>query len=172
MKNQIKNIIKKFQVENDIDFRFSFDMPEGYETAFGSFDVVKNTLFLNLNIEDKTRIFYTLFHELRHALQYHKPFKFDKMISQSLDYVVLYNGICFKLIDNVWRKCKLEGFDFLNIYLSLPYEIDANEYAYAMTENSLGASLTLQEIYKQNKPKVLIDYKTIKKVFNEIDKKC
>lgn len=36
----------QFCGENHIEIALSYEMPEGYETAFGSFDVVRRTLFL------------------------------------------------------------------------------------------------------------------------------
>lgn len=40
----IKELCDKYSVE------LSFEMPEGYEDAFGTYDVTVNTLFLNLSL--------------------------------------------------------------------------------------------------------------------------
>ena len=40
----------QFCGENHIEIALSYEMPEGYETAFGSFDVVRRALFLNLPV--------------------------------------------------------------------------------------------------------------------------
>lgn len=61
--DEAKNTCQKYGVI------FSTDMPEGYENAYGTFDVTINTLFFNTNTElstDYERDFY-LFHELRHS---------------------------------------------------------------------------------------------------------
>lgn len=73
-----------------------------------------------------------MYHELRHAMQYLKPERFDETIQESRFYVVLYNGTCFKLVDHDWKECVLDGEEeyFTAAYLSLPYEMDANTFAY------------------------------------------
>lgn len=77
-------------------------MPAGYETAFGTYDIEKNTLFINDqfigNVSEPEYLFY-LYHELRHAEQYLQPDKFDEKIRKSLQYVILYNGTCFRFSD-------------------------------------------------------------------------
>ena len=56
----------------NIDLILSFSMPEGYETAFGTFDVETKTVFINADhlkeAHDYEKAFY-LFHELRHGVQ-------------------------------------------------------------------------------------------------------
>ena len=67
-------------------------MPPGYETAFGTFDVVAKTLFLNQDMLQEAPVFEALFylyHELRHALQYLRPELFDRVIQDSRFYVIL-----------------------------------------------------------------------------------
>ena len=46
---EIENIVAEFCHENDISIKLSHDMPAGYETAYGTYDVTINTLFLNLD---------------------------------------------------------------------------------------------------------------------------
>lgn len=114
--------------------QLSFQMPTGYEEANGTYDVTVNTLFLNpdfLSTNSLELPFYFL-HELRHAMQYLHPEQFPGEIQCSLPYVILHNGFCYKLVDGVWRELDLSGADadFENSYLSLPYELDANRFAY------------------------------------------
>ena len=59
--------------EHSLDLCLSFDMPCGYETANGMFDIASKTVFLNAerlrSVPDYEKAFF-LFHELRHASQY------------------------------------------------------------------------------------------------------
>ncbi len=67
-------------------------MPAGYETAYGTYDVTINTLFLNTAIlgnAPKYEVLFYLFHELRHAMQYLRPIMFDDKIKESINYVIL-----------------------------------------------------------------------------------
>jgi len=119
----IISIFHDFCIENDLAIKLSHDMPSGYETAFGTYDITINTLFLNLKMLEDAPEFEVLFyfyHELRHAEQYLHPERFELSIQESLPYVILYNGICYKLMGNTWYECKLEGEDFMDAYLSLP----------------------------------------------------
>lgn len=47
---EIEKIAIRFCYENGIDVKLSYDMPAGYETAYGTYDVTINTLFLNTSI--------------------------------------------------------------------------------------------------------------------------
>ena len=102
----------QFCGENHIEIGLSYEMPEGYETAFGSFDVGRRTLFLNLPVlqsaPEHEALFY-LCHQLRHALHYLSPVLFDELIQTSRYYVVLYDGVCYKLVGDSWKKCILSG---------------------------------------------------------------
>lgn len=104
------------------------------------------------------------------------PDKFSKEITESLNYVVLFDGTCFKYVLNNWTKCKFDekDEDFLNIYKSLPYEIDANKFAYLKTKQILENQYLnmLEELYRKTKPKVLIPTADLKRLFNKIDEKC
>ena len=76
----IERIVDEFFKENGLETRLSFNMPIGYETAFGTYDVTINTLFFNDDMLSEAPEFETLFflfHELRHALQYNFPEKFE-----------------------------------------------------------------------------------------------
>ena len=148
-------------------------MPEGYETAFGTYDPCKKTLFINNKYSHDDILFiFTLFHELWHAKQYTYPEELDEDIRHSLNYVVLYNGICYKLQNNSWHKTTLTTqYDYENIYKSLPYEIDANLHAFFLAREYLPAEAidTLNTILKKSKPTKVVDYPSLKKVFAEID---
>lgn len=164
----------KFCNENNLDIQLSYDMPQGYETAYGSFDVTKNTLFINRqmlkNSEEYQSLFY-LFHELRHAMQYCHPEQFDENIQKSCHYSILYNGICSKLVDNKWKSCVLSGEQeyFTNAYLNSLHEIDANTFAYKMVKSVLGQSLQLEALYNWWMPKSKFEYSEFLKLYNMID---
>lgn len=119
----------------NVHIAFSSDMPQGYETAYGTYDPLLETLFLNLQLVENGEaheVAFYLFHELRHAMQYAHPEQLDRQIRESLPYVILYDGTCFKLSGGKWLQCHLNGAqeDFLRAYQNLPYEVDANMYAY------------------------------------------
>jgi len=46
----IKPIIDSSRRANGLDFFVSDDMPSGYKTAYGTYDVTINTLFVNVNL--------------------------------------------------------------------------------------------------------------------------
>jgi hypothetical protein len=172
----IKIIVKDFCLENEISVILSFDMPFGYETAYGTYDVTINTLFLNMELlknAPRYKVLFYLFHELRHALQYLRPSLFSEQIQHSRFYVVLYNGICFKLVDNKWLECILEDSEeyFTNIYLNIPYEIDANAFAYDKTKEICGDTLELKELCSFWMPAKKIKYDDCKTIFRRIDDK-
>lgn len=175
MKN-IETIVKKFCQDNGISVILSYDMPVDYETAYGTYDVTINTLFLNAEIlksAPQYEVLFYLFHELRHAVQYLCPSLFSEEIQQSRFYVVLYNGVCYKLIDNKWEKCTLEGNEefFTRAYTSLPYEIDANNFAYKKTKERCGDTPSLKKLYNFWMPSKRIDYNECKEIFRYIDDK-
>ena len=133
--SKITDFIAAFCQENNISVNLSHDMPAGYETAYGTYDVTINTLFLNLDILQNVpefEVLFYLYHELRHAMQYLRPEFFDTKIQESRFYVVLYNGTCFKLMEKDLQECTLEGDEdyFNGAYMNLPYELDANAFAY------------------------------------------
>lgn len=160
--------------ETGLDVRLSFDMPAGYETAFGTFDVVQNTVFLNesilQNMPEFESLFY-LYHELRHAQQYLKPELFSKELQKSRFYVILYNGVCYKLVGSRWKECTLEGAGeyFTHAYLSLPYELDANTFAHKKVASILGNSPQLQELASFCLPPQPLSYEELQKIFDRID---
>lgn len=125
--------------QHGLTLSLSTDMPEGYETAFGTYVPDTRTLHINaalLQGAPRPDALFSLYHELRHAEQYQHPERFSAIIQQSLPYVLLYNGQCFKQTSNGWVSCQLEGDTawFTRAYLSLPYELDANEYGCTLLE--------------------------------------
>ncbi len=172
--NEIEKISQEFCHEMGIEVKLSYYMPIEYETAYGTYDVTTNTLFLNAAIlQDAPRyewLFY-LFHELRHAMQYLCPMLFDWRIRESMGYVVLYNGSCYKLVENEWQECVLSGDDdyFTRAYMSLPYEIDANTFAYEKARELCGDSAELQALLNFWVPKDSFYYGEHRKLFRRID---
>lgn len=171
----VDGIVASFCREHGLDARFSADMPEGYETANGSFDIAKNTLFFNTAMlagaPDCETLFY-LFHELRHALQYSKPELMSPLVRRSLPYVIMYDGRCFKFADGAWAGCALEGTsDHLSdVYLGQPYEMDANEFAYDRTRSVLGPSEHLERLLRMWTPKEKPPDSEYERIYNEIDR--
>ena len=162
-----------FCAEKDLKISLSFQMPPGYETANGTFDPAKKTLFLNeevlRGVPEYEAAFY-LFHELRHAEQYQHPERFDETIRRSLPYVVLYDGTCYRLDRGGWKECCLSGEeDFADIYLGLPYEVDANEYAYARVRSLCGDSEELGKLRDFWRPKRRRPEEVYQRLFQRID---
>ena len=172
--NRIETLVTEFCTDNHLSVQVSYEMPAGYETAFGTYDVTVNTLFFNLEMLKNApgyEVLFYLYHELRHAVQYLHPEMFDEQIQQSRVYVVLYNGTCYKLVDNDWHECALDGDEgyFTNAYLSLPYEVDANAFAYENIKALHGDSPQLLELYNEWKPEKRWTYEELKDLFCRID---
>ncbi len=173
---EFETIVQEFCHENGIEVTLSYNMPAGYETAYGTYDVTINTLFLNTAILQNApqyEVLFYLFHELRHAMQYLCPMMFGDKIKESIIYVILYNGICYKLVDNEWKECALAGDEsyFTRAYMNLPYEIDANTFAYEKTREICGHSAKLKELFDFWIPKESFDYEEHLKLFRHIDEK-
>ncbi len=166
--------VRDYCKENDITASLSYDMPAGYETANGMFDVVINTIFIHKAalcvLPEYEQLFY-LFHELRHASQYLHPEQFSSAINRSRFYVIMFDGVCHKLIGNKWSECRLDGGEeyFSDIYLGQPYEADANQYAYESVKRLLGDSPELDELYAFWTPKRNIPVKEYEDLYSEID---
>lgn len=171
----IKIYFERYCRKYDLDIALSWEMPEGYETAFGSFDPTCHTLFLNNSLlqsaPEQEALFY-LYHELRHALQYLCPERFDQQIQTSRFYVILYNGVCYKLVDDAWKMCVLSGdTEYFNAaYLSLPYERDANEYAYQTVGKLCGNTAELRELGSMWTPAKPLSPEELGRLFCLIDK--
>ena len=143
----------EFCKDNELELVLSFDMPTGYEAANGTFDVESKTVFINAEqlkeAPDYEKAFF-LFHELRHALQYLSPERFSDAINRSIQYVIIYDGTCYKAINSKYYKCKLEGSEefFTDVYLGQPYEVDANAFAYKRVKEIYGDSEDLRKLYE------------------------
>lgn len=173
-RNKIESIIAGFCKENSLAVTLSCDMPAGYETAYGTYDVTINTLFLNAQLlqdAPEHEVLFYLFHELRHAMQYLRPESFDPQIQESRFYVVLYNGVCYKLVDNAWQEVVMEGAEdyFTRAYMSLPYELDANSFAYERVKDIYGNTDELQSLYSFWIPAEKMDYVELHDLFIRID---
>lgn len=173
-RNKKESIIAGFCKENSLAVTLSCDMPAGYETAYGTYDVTINTLFLNVQLlqdAPEHEVLFYLFHELRHAMQYLRPELFDEQIQESRFYVVLYNGVCYKLVDNAWQEVVMEGAEdyFTRAYMSLPYELDANSFAYERVKDICGNTDELQSLYSFWIPAEIMDYVELHDLFIRID---
>ena len=108
--------------EHALPLHLSAVMPVGYQNANGTFDVSSKTVFINavrLNDTPNHEKAFFLFHELRHASQYLCPSLFSDTIRRSLQYIIQYDGTCYKQVNGSYRKCKLDGSEeyFTNLYL-------------------------------------------------------
>ena len=173
----IEKTLSAFCNDNKISLNISYDMPIGYETAYGTYDVTINTLFLNSELlydAPEHEVLYYLIHELRHAMQYLRPELFDPQIQESRFYVVLYNGICYKLVGNEWHEVALEGSEeyFTRAYMSLPYELDANSFAFEKVKEICGDTAQLRELYAFWVPTVQMQYPELGRLFRQIDEEA
>lgn len=170
-----EKIVSDFCKEHRLSIQLSTQMPQGYETANGSFDIAQNTLFFNSQMladaPDPEALF-ALFHELRHVLQYKRPECFRKAIRSSLDYVLMYDGTCFKRAEGGWQECRLEGSDqeLLEAYLGQPYELDANEDAYQQVQRLCGPSPELDQLYSMWIPKHRPSDEEYQEIYRKIDR--
>ena len=166
----------RFREEQKLDLALSFDMPAGYETASGTFDAESGTVFLNAEqlktAPDCEKAFY-LFHELRHAAQALRPEQFSSAIRRSTQYVIQYDGTCFKLVDSRYYECRLEGSkdDFSRLYLGQPHELDANAFAYEQARKLCGDSEELRKLYAFWTPNAPVPDAVYDAVYAQIDEK-
>ncbi len=161
--------------ENQLVLHLSFEMPSGYETANGTFDVTSKTIFINeklLNQSPDYKKSFFLFHELRHASQYLFPNRFNNNINRSTQYIIMYDGTCYKLINGDYLKCRLTGDEthLMNLYLGQPHEVDANRFAYEQTRKLYGDSDELKELFHFWMPRQAVPDKIYDDVFSFIDK--
>ncbi|MBR1780242.1 MAG: hypothetical protein IJ751_02425 [Oscillospiraceae bacterium] len=169
-------LFEEFCAEHDLDIVFSDNMPAGYETANGTFDVTQRTLFLNrvqiAAFPEYEQLFY-FFHELRHALQYLHPERFDAEIQRSRYYSVMYDGTCYVLSDGEWRECQLTGGEetFTALYLGQPYEVDANTYAYEKVRARCGDSEGLRELASFWIPQCPPAFSEYRRLYAELDRR-
>ncbi|MBP5311524.1 MAG: hypothetical protein J6112_01665 [Clostridia bacterium] len=143
--------------DHKLELILSFDMPGGYETAEGTFDLESRTVFINAEYlkeaPDHVKA-YCLFHELRHASQYLCPEQFGAAVIRSSRYVIMFDGTCYKLVDGKYHECRLEGGAelFTELYLGQPYEVDANEFAFEQAKKFYGDQEELQSLYESRMP--------------------
>lgn len=160
--------------EHALPLHLSFAMPAGYENANGTFDVSSKTVFINAShlndAPDYEKAFY-FFHELRHASQYLCPDQFSGSIQRSLQYIIQYDGTCYKWVNGSYRKYKLDGSEeyFTNLYLGQPHEIDANVFAYEQTRKLYGDSAELKALLDFWMPRQAVPVETYNAVFSQID---
>lgn len=162
--------------DHQLDLALSFKMPVGYETANGTFDAESKTVFINAEqlkeAPDYEKAFY-LFHELRHSSQYLCPELFSDAVARSIQYVIMYDGTCYKIISGKYHECKLEGGKeyFTNLYLGQPYEVDANTYAYEQVKKIYGESEDLRKLYEFWTPRQPVSDDLYNSIFTKIDEK-
>ena len=167
--------IREFCQRHRLRLLTSTAMPTGYEEAFGTFDPLCNTLYYNeclLNCLSECEALFYLFHELRHAQQYFRQENFYCFLTDSLQYVILYDGTCFKRTENGWKTCKPEGStaELSDIYLSLPYERDANQFAFQAVAKRVGSSEELNELFRQWMPHRALTEDEFRRIFAVIDR--
>lgn len=171
---EYETMFREFCRETGLSPALSFDMPAGYETAYGTYDAALNTVFINAALLENAPGYekaFTLFHELRHAAQHLQPERFSERIIRSLPYVILYDGTCYKLVSGGYRSCRLEGTeaDMTCLYLAQPYEADANVFAYEQTGRRFGFSEGLKALYRTWLPEKEIPDETFQAVYAAID---
>lgn len=127
-------LMQRWAATLGVEYALSFDMPAGFDTANATYVPQRKTICLNpaLTEEDDISCAFYLLHELRHAWQHQRRQELPEDMARSLDYVILYDGTCYKQHDGNWLECRLEGDEeyFTDLYTNLPYEVDANEFAY------------------------------------------
>lgn len=173
-KAYLEALVQAFGEENGVAVRLSLEMPCGYGTANATFDPVVRTLFLNSTVLQSAPEYEAMFyltHELRHAEQYQHPERFDALIRESLPYVVLYDGTCFRLRGEKWQECRLDGGEarFRDAYLGLPYEVDANEFAARQVKALYGDSPALRQLRDCWRPRRIWSNADYRRLFREID---
>ena len=173
----LKECFERWCRENGLAISLSYTMPAGYEDAFGMFEPADGTLYFNkefLKIYPEHEQLFYFFHELRHAVQYSFPERISERVRKSCQYVIMYNGYCFKLAEGGWKECQLEGDEefFADLYLGQPYEEDANEYAYEQVKALLGDSLELDKLRAFCAPKRAVSEREYELIYAEIDEKA
>jgi len=169
-----KSHFDQYCKDHDLDLTLSYQMPAGYETAYGTFDAASGTVFIHAaylkDAPDHEKAFY-LFHELRHASQYLSPERFSSAVSRSIQYVIQYDGTCYKVINGKYHACRLEGGEarFTDLYLGQPHEADANSYAYRRAKDLFGDSEDLRKLYAFWMPNQPVSEEAYPAIYAEID---
>ena len=130
---QLPAILAAWQSLFQVTAELRFQMPAGYEAAYGLFHPEKNVLYLNLARETGPveQLFYLL-HEFRHGVQYGHPEWFPYFLVESMRYMIQYDGTCYRVDHGQLLETKLDGEQayFTQLYLCQPYERDANGFAF------------------------------------------
>ena len=172
----VREIAEQHCQKNGLNISLCFDMPAGYETANGMYDPESKTVFINgerlAKLPDYEKRFY-LYHELRHASQYLMPIQLDEQIIRSLQYVIGYDGECWKRTEDGWKSCLIEGTEvfFTQMYLAQPYEMDANTFAYREVKAAVGESEELQKLYSFWMPESDVPFERFEALYAMIDQR-
>ena len=83
----------------------------------------------------------------------------------------MYDGTCYKKVGDKYYKYKINGDEeFLkNLYISQPYEMDANKYAYKKVCGVIGFSKELEQLYHRWMPKSRVPNEIYRLIYKEID---
>ena len=105
--------VTAFCRDHSLDVKLSSEMPAGYETAFGTYDVTVNTLFLNEKLLERApqwEVLYYLYHELRLPYEFGANNfayqKVQKVLGSSPELENLYRSW---MPDTPWQYEKLEA---------------------------------------------------------------
>jgi len=106
-------------------------------------------------------------------IEYLEPEQFNETIRRSIRYVIMFDGTCYKLAENRYLKCKLDGDEgyFTNLYLGQPHEVDANTFAYEQTRKICGDLAELKDLFDFWMPRQVIPDKEYDMIFALIDEK-
>ena len=143
-----------------VETELAYEMPAGYELAYGLYDPVRGISYLNLDLPglSATEQLYYLLHEFRHAIQNGRQDLFPPELTEGLRYIIQYDGTAYRQEDGRLLETKLEGEQdyFTQLYLCQHYERDANEFAYrclsTMSETQKVALDGLDDLYAMWSP--------------------
>lgn len=90
-----------------------------------------------------------------------------------MQYIIMYDGICYKIVNGKYFKCKLKSSkeNSANLYLGQPYEVDANTYAYERVKQIYGNLEGLYELYTFWMPSHAVSDEVYDDIFKQIDEK-
>ena len=162
-------LVESICAERGLSVVLSCDMPQGYETANGTFDPVAKTLFLNpavLQSAPEYEAMFYLVHELRHAEHVEVSTTGNRRLH-------IQSSLCFRLRGETWQECRLDGGEerFRDAYLGFPYEVDANEFAAQRVKAFCGDSPALRQLRDCWRPKRIWSNEDYRRLFREIDER-
>ena len=132
-KERLRAMLNEWKDLCGIAVELCFEMPAGFETAFGMYDPIKRISYLNLDLPDVDPVdqLLIMLHEFRHAMQNCRQELFSPMLVKGLRYVIQYDGTCYRHSGNEFQSTRLEGEQayYTELYLAQPHERDANEFA-------------------------------------------